>query len=789
MSFNLIKYIRFCSDTLKNIKAIYILLVFAVALSLNSCSSTKHLKNDESFLIQNNIRFPKDFKIEDGYLVKLELMNLIKQKPNKKTQFGVNKRWYYYNRWWAWSKSLKEDPAIYNEQQAIQSIDLIKNYFIKKGFFHVEVSYEDILDKTQKYTKVFYDIIPGKRMYLDEFKIVSEDTIIQPIIDDLMNEIPLKKGSPVDSKLYDETVNIIYQNMIKLGYASFSTNYIQPIDIDTFTIKNKVVGKIMIDAPSDSSGHHRIHYLNKISIFPNYIQGKQNYTFDTLIDRYHFLSDEQKLSIRPTSLMKNIYFKSGDKYDRSKIDKTAAKFNTLDIYKITNIRSKIISEDKVDVEIILKPNKKFEYELNSNIYLGNNNTTAFQFGSLLSLNYRIRNINKSAAVLSGIVEGGGEIYQELKFSSNFKISNLYSNPNFSDYLYFWHGLKKLPFLKSFYPKLRDQSYTQFNISYDYVDQLNIGLYKNHQLNLRYGYNVNLGKQNKLVFNHFGIDLIYPAFSDTFNMIINNNEVLKRSFGRQFYSGLLLRNLEFYHTTPQNAFGEINFFKVSTEICGVEAQILNRWIPLQYLGNANDSTNKMEISRFVKLELEYRYNRILNKNNALAFRTLLGLAHPFGTSKAVPYNKQFFVGGPNSIRAWKIKALGPGAYRDQNYFLANYQTGDIKLEFNAEYRFTMLRFSKYKMEGALFLDAGNVWLLENDPLRENANITWNFWKQIAIGTGLGTRFDFNIFLIRFDLGIKLYDPNPEAYIWLKEKNPIRKFSITDVVLNLAVNYPF
>ena len=768
-------------------KPIYIVFFALLILFLNSCSSTKYLKKEESFLSQNIIKFPKDFKIEDNFLVKLELGNLIKQKPNKKTQFGINKRWYFYNNWWAWSKSLKEDPAIFDEQQANQSLELIKNYFVKKGFFHVEVSYEDILDKSQKFTKVYYDIKPGRRFILDSIYFQSEDSIILPILNDLKSEITLKKGSPVDSKLYDESVNIIYQKMIKLGYAAFNTNYILPIELDTF--KNKTIGKITVEAPVDNNGHHRIHYISNIKIYPNYSQGSFKNEKDSIIDDYHFITSDNKLGIKSSSLLKNIYFKSGEKYDKSKIDKTAAKFNTLDIYKITNIRTKIIGEDKVDVDIILKSNKKYEYELNSNIFLGNNNTTTFQFGSLLSLNYRIRNINKTAAILSGIVEGGGEIYNDLKFSSNFKISNQFTNPNFTDYFYLWSGLKKLPFFKNFYTKLRDQSYTQLNVSYDYVDQLNIGLYKNHQLNLQYGYNVNLGKQNKLVFNHFGIDLIYPAFSDTFKTLIDYNEVLKRSFGRQFYSGLFLRNLEFYHTSPQNAFGEVNFFKVSTEICGVEAEILNNWFPLKYLSTASDSLDKMEVSRFLKVELEYRYNRILNKNNSLAFRALLGIAKPFGTSDAVPYNKQFFVGGPNSIRAWKIKALGPGAYRDIFSYIANYQTGDLKLELNGEYRFTMLRFSKYKMEGAFFLDAGNVWLLNKDPDRENAEISSDFWKQIAVGTGFGARFDFNIFLIRFDLGLKLYDPNPEAYIWIKEKNPIRKFSITDLVLNLAVNYPF
>ena len=769
-------------------------LLFLVLL-FSGCSSTKYLQEDQTFLKQNVIRLPKDYADEDKLIIKFELNNLIKQKPNNKTFIGVNKRWYYYkkdSKWWGWLKNRGEEPAIFKESLAEQSVELIRNYFFKKGYFNVQVAYEDELDRTQKFTKVNYDIKPNKRYMLDSVYILSEDATIQPICNDIEKEISLRKGNPADSRLYEESVNTIQNRMIKLGYAAFSSTYILPLEIDT--LGKKYIGKIVIQAPGDTSGHHHVHNISKIKIYPNYKQVDIESETDTLINGYHFvMQNREKIGIKIPSLLNNIYFKSGEKYDRTLIEKTAAKLNTLDIYKFSNVRSKIVPDNKVEIDILLKPSKKYEYEFIAEGFLGNNSITNFQIGSLLSLNFRNRNVFRSADVISGTIEGGIELNQieksKYNLSYNFKFLTQYSNPNFSDYLYLWHGLKEIPIFKNFYATLKDNSYTRFTFGYDLIDQLNINLFRNNQLNLQYGYNINFGKNSRVLLNHFGIDLIYPKYSVSFDTtIIQKNPFLQRSFGRQFYSGILVRNLDYYYSKPLNAFGESNSVRVSSEFCGAEAEVLKRWIPL-YLGDSNDKANRMEISRFAKVETEYRYNHIFNKNQSFAFRTILGLAVPFGLSQTVPYNKQFFIGGPNSIRAWRIRELGPGSYRKVKDNIANFQTGDLKFEVNGEYRFSMLRFSKYNFEGALFVDAGNVWLLTEDQSREGAKISNNFWKEIAVGTGFGARFDFNITLIRLDMGLKLFDPNPDAYVWLKQKDPFRKFGISDITFNLAVSYPF
>ena len=188
-----------------------------------------------------------------------------------------------------------------------------------------------------------------------------------------------------------------------------------------------------------------------------------------------------------------------------------------------------------------------------------------------------------------------------------------------------------------------------------------------------------------------------------------------------------------------------------------------------------------------------YTRNFSKEVIGAVRIGAGVGVPFGDSRAVPYVKQFFVGGPSSIRAWRIREIGPGGYLEidpdtgkpvntQPY----YQAGDFRFEFNGELRFPI--FSYFK--GAVFLDGGNIWTLRNDPGRPGSQLRWNSYKNIAIGTGFGIRGDFSYFVIRLDFGLPLrrpyLDPVSNAY-WVP--NLFSKMQFSDFNPNLAVAYPF
>jgi outer membrane protein assembly factor BamA len=193
---------------------------------------------------------------------------------------------------------------------------------------------------------------------------------------------------------------------------------------------------------------------------------------------------------------------------------------------------------------------------------------------------------------------------------------------------------------------------------------------------------------------------------------------------------------------------------------------------------------VDFAQYLKGEIDYRHFNYLYEGISFVTRAYIGAGIPYLNSTALPFEKQFFSGGANSIRAWQVKNLGPGSYNDT--LQSNYpnQTGDIKIEANMEYRFKLF----WKLESAVFLDIGNIWSLSAQDEREGARFKFNtFYKQLAVGTGIGARLDFNFFVFRLDLGIPLRNPYPrQGSNWLPGNAGIRG---KDLTVNVAIGYPF
>jgi hypothetical protein len=208
------------------------------------------------------------------------------------------------------------------------------------------------------------------------------------------------------------------------------------------------------------------------------------------------------------------------------------------------------------------------------------------------------------------------------------------------------------------------------------------------------------------------------------------------------------------------------------------------------GNKIDNTYQIlgqPFAQYAKTDLDLRYNYKFNDVSSIAYRGFFGIALPYGNSKEVPFEKQYFEGGANDIRAWQLRSLGPGSYADSSRLLN--ETGDIKLEANAEYRFKLF----WIIEGAIFLDAGNIWSYKNDLARPGSQFQFNkFYKDIAIGTGTGFRFDLKFVIARVDLGMKLRDPLlhdaqfTEGSHWIFLNGPYKRRDFTIV---LGIGYPF
>jgi outer membrane protein assembly factor BamA len=202
------------------------------------------------------------------------------------------------------------------------------------------------------------------------------------------------------------------------------------------------------------------------------------------------------------------------------------------------------------------------------------------------------------------------------------------------------------------------------------------------------------------------------------------------------------------------------------------------------GNENYQILGVDFAQYFKADIDLRSYIFLYEDISLVLRGFAGVGYAYGNSSAMPFERQFFSGGANSIRAWQVKDLGPGSYEDTERTDYPNQTGDVKLEANMEYRFPLF----WKLEAALFVDVGNIWSLSSEDDREGAGFEFNrFYKELAVGTGFGARAVFSFLVFRFDLGIPLRSPySIEGSNWLPGNSGVKA---RDLTLNLAIGYPF
>jgi hypothetical protein len=381
----------------------------------------------------------------------------------------------------------------------------------------------------------------------------------------------------------------------------------------------------------------------------------------------------------------------------------------------------------------------------------------------------------------------------LVFSQEFKFQNELSFPRFFDYFGLWklgnrvHLGKKHLVPKNFYERMRSDGEARLSMNYNYLNVTDFYAY--HLSNVSFGYRVRSHPEHQYSWDHVGLDILRPKFDS----LLAPGEFLKRSFGNQLFTGLLLRSFNYTYATRPNRFGERWNYRFNSELSGLEVLAANSVWPL-FSGQKEPvwRVGTLDFAKFLRLDQEAVYTRNFTQDVVGSIRIGAGLAVPFGDTRVVPFVKQFFVGGPSSLRAWRIRELGPGAYvpRDPDTDEPRpsnvqpfYPAADFRFEFGGELRFPLILWLK----GAVFVDGGNIWTLQFDESRPGSQLRWDSYKNIAIGTGLGLRMDLDYFVLRIDFGVPLRRPyanaNGKGY-WVRDFFTKMKFNP-----NLAVGYPF
>lgn len=823
-------------------KLLYPLLAGWLCFWGSACNTTKFLQADEQLLKGNSIKFSKDSDIPNKRNLQYELEGFYKQKVNSRF-FLIPREWFFFkavdsrdsSKFALWKKRvIAEEPAIYKEDLSLATAEDMETYLQKKGYYEAEVYADENYRRQKAY--VTYMVSSGTPLRIDTVVFSSRDAGIQQMLDHSSSRTLLRQGEIISESLFEAEKKRLTTYLRNNGYADFDSYYISPVEADTTVVPHTAQLYVEVLPPLQSPAH-QVFNINQITIFPAYDPTKEESTYrDSLIGGMRFKLDPNNDLVYPEVITRSVYVKPGEKYNQEKINRTRSRLGLLGIYKFVRIEEQVSDADSnlVNIRIELTPNKKLATDLNFELNYTNRSTTSGSgnlLGIFLGPTFRNRNTFRGAELAITSLSAGLEIDPRIKGSRFWNTIDLGIQteiilPKFLDYFNIWKTIHKLPFNKErkatgedFYQLQQDNATSRFSASYNYLQILDF--YQYNLFNASFGYNLQRGNTQRFILNHFGIDFLNPSTQPAFDALLAVNPFLERSFGKQLFVSLLFRDFSYIYTGRKNRQGKSSFAGVNLELAGAEIWAGNALYNSFALQSDTLKIGDTDFSQYWKFDLDFRRYKDYSPKRSVAARFNIGVARPFGYTSDVPYVKQFYVGGPNSLRAWVQRGLGPGGYLDtlaqdpDNRFRLNpgnrfllYQTGDLKMEFNMEYRFDIF----WMLKGALFLDAGNIWTLKRDPdrcgsqflLRKRIlnscgpdgtpHVNDPFYKQIAVGTGAGLRIDFSYFIIRLDMGVKLRYPFPRN-LWQGPVNErqywedFKGWGFRDLTFNLGFGYPF
>jgi hypothetical protein len=708
-----------------------------------------------------------------------------------------------------------EPPVILDSSKTTQSRDQMRVYLVKKGYFNSSVTDSVVFHKRKPKAHVYYRVNTFDPYRVRNFAWNIPDRRIERIVESHLGENPiLRQGEIFDTEKLSALRDDLTASFINRGYYGFVKDYIffridsalnsRQVDI-TLGISNPRIRLIEDDKEILVEANHTVYSINNIFVFTDYDsqnRGDIPYYYDTLHYNELVFAYIDHLMIKPDVLQSTIYLERGHRFNAKLVEDTRKQLGALGVFRTINIRFKPASDapdnDQLDVYIILIPNKSQFAQIDAD-----GTHTGGNYGLQGSFNYSHRNLFRGAERFKFRIGGALEVQQLLvsqdvpQSSGTFKRINPFNTLEIGPELSL--EIPKLIFIKRrWVRKWIDQS-TAIKGLFNYQQRPDFirGL-QDFQLVLTGRPNLFVTHQLRLLeISALEIDPS-PEFQARLDQI--NDAVIRAAYQNHIISGL---HYSYVYNDQILKRQKTNFYYRGTfKSAGNTLRML-----YQLSGAEPDSLNSYRIfgirfAQFVRTSHEIRYYQNYNEKSKMVYRFFGGIGVPLTNLKeAIPFEESFFTGGSTGIRGWRARALGPGGYLDTTFVRAFDKIGDIQIEANIEYRFDLLKV----IEGAIFADAGNIWMLRPSN-RENAHISKDLYKQIALNAGIGLRIDLEFFIIRLDVALQLHDPAlPDRERWIfqgKEQiNEIRRradelnpnLKINDyrpgINLNFAIGYPF
>jgi len=731
-----------------------------------------------------------------------------------------------------WLKKIGEAPALLDSIKIKKTKKNLERYYFSNGWFDRTIDFDvEVLSKKQ--AKVNYKITTGEAYVLDSISSRIDSPVIDSLYKELNTDSYLKKGTPFNTSNFEKERSRLTNAFRNSGVYHFSQDYIR-FENDTIGTQKKVnvsvqiQNRIIRNEDSITRVPFEIYRIKDVNIYTDAsFENRSKSVQDSISYENYKLYSFNKMNYLPKALTKSVLLSKGSVFRDLDRSRTYRYLNELKTFKYPNIEYlENIADTTLTANIYLSPKKKYGLGFDVNLSQSNIQKVGVSFSSGVV----IRNVFKGAETLQISVLGAiGASKDGAKTDAKFfDINELGADIKLNlPRLFFPLNTEKI------IPKYMSPS-TQ--ISTGFTGQTNIGLDKQtingtfgyrwfpsekvtntlDLVNMQYVRNLNpnnffsvyknsFSRLNNiatqsyetpadlLTTNSFGQSELLVSKADDFINLVTTDDLFQSSNTNDYQTVrnikerknrliqdnfILASNFNYLRNSRENSFDtDFSIFRLKLELAGNLLYSASKLLDLKSNSENAYEVNGVPFSQYIKTEIDLIKLWDLGRSNVLAMRSFFGIAIPMGNASSIPFSKSFFAGGSNDNRAWTAYDLGPGSSGNNNEF----NEANLKIAFSLEHRYNLFG----KLNGAFFVDAGNIWNVLDDVTDERATFDrLQSLKDIAVGTGLGLRYDFDFFIFRLDTGFKAYDPTyGDQNRWLND------FNFSHAVYNIGINYPF
>lgn len=754
-------------------------LMLSLLFAFSACNVTKHLPAGQTLYEGAKVKIttPEKGSTKD---LKASLKDLVRPKPNTSI-LGIRYKLYFYYlagkptgkglRYWVRNK-LGEPPVLAADVNIEKNRAILENHLENKGYFQAEVA-GDTTHKGKLTTAVF-DAETGPQYTIRNVSYPADSSEVSRGIQKLSKHSRLKPGKPYDLDMIKAERDRIDNRLKNKGYYYFNPDYI--LDKVDSTVGNHQVDMYLGIKKGTPINDLQPYRIDNIWVYSNYTLSKDSMLGAAPAIPYkdYFIIDPDN-KFRLNTFKQMLVFHKGDLYSRRDHNQSLNRLVNMGTFKFVKARFEEVDTigNFLDAYYFMTPLPRQSYKAEVTGLTKSNNAT----GAEVSVGWTNRNAFRGAEQFSINAFGGIETQVFGGQSTNTTRLGIESN------LYFPRIIGPFGFGSGsdFVPK------TRVNLRYEYYDRTDQYTLNSYIGSFGYVWKSNIKTEHQL--NILNLNYVQPQrINPNFQLALDTDITLSRSIEPQFILGPSY-NYNFNSNNRPNHKKDNFYFNVNVDLPGNILGVFSGTTFNKEKRGQGKFLNTI-FAQYARLELDGRYYRRLgdrkHKDYILASRLLIGVGVPYGNSDALPFIKSFFIGGVNDLRAFRARTLGPGTYYAPNEIKSTLipdQPGDLKLLASSELRGKLVSI----INGAVFVDAGNIWTLKDDPNRPGSTFSSDFLNQLAVGAGIGLRLDLSFLVVRVDLATPIRKPFPTTEKMFDFGSA--QYRKDNLILNLALGYPF